>query len=217
MQTMPHSFAIIPAAGHSVRMGRPKLLLDLAGKPLMRHTLEAWLASRVTAVVVVVRLDDEPLAAAVRGVAEEFADPRLSLVRPETPPPDMKASVQTALRHIERTFQPKGNDAFLVAPADMPALSPAIVDALLERHLAGNRTEKGRILVPELGGRQGHPVLFPWPFAAAVHELPGDAGLNELAHRHPPHCIACDHLSPASADAFADVDTPEQYRRLVGE
>ena len=59
---MPRSFALIPAAGHSLRMGQPKLLMPVEGRPLILHMLAAWQASKVERVVVVVRPDDEQLA-----------------------------------------------------------------------------------------------------------------------------------------------------------
>jgi molybdenum cofactor cytidylyltransferase len=203
------NFAIIPAAGHSVRMGRPKLLLPLAGQPLIRHVVDAWLQSRVDAILVVVRSDDAALAAAIPSAS----DSRILLVRPLIPPPDMKASIQAALREIERTLQPAADDAFLVAPADMPALSPAVIGELLTQRPAHST----HVLVPTREGLRGHPVLCPWPLAAEVHALSAEEGLNAVVHRHPPVEIACDHLPALGGDPFADLDTPEQYRRLTGE
>jgi molybdenum cofactor cytidylyltransferase len=58
---MFRSFAIVPAAGRSARMGAPKLLLPLGDRPVIDWVLAAWTASRVTRTVVVVRADDAPL------------------------------------------------------------------------------------------------------------------------------------------------------------
>lgn len=203
------SFAIVPAAGHSARMGQPKLLLPLAGRPLILHTLAAWLSSRVDKLLIVVRADDTAIAAAI----ELVADPRIVLVRPGSPPPDMKASIQAALHAIEQDHQPREGDAFLVAPADMPEISPAIIDLLIEKHA----NQPDRILAPTLAGSRGHPVLFPWRLGAEVYALATDEGLNAIVRCHPPVEIACDHLRIAAGDPFADIDTPEQYRRLAGE
>ena len=203
------SFAIVPAAGHSARMGQPKLLLPLAGRPLIQHTLAAWLSSRVDAVLIVIRADDATLAAAIA----EIADTRISLVQPHSPPPDMKASVQAALLGIEQVYARLSDDAFLVAPADMPTLSSSIIDLLIETHA----NQPSRILAPTLAGRRGHPVLFPWRLAASVHALAAGEGLNALVQRHPPVEIPCDRLPMAVGDPFADIDTPEQFRLLAGE
>jgi molybdenum cofactor cytidylyltransferase len=206
---MSRAFAIVPAAGHSVRMGQPKLLLPLEGRPLIAHVLAAWQRASVEQIVVVVRADDAALAAAVNRLAISQID----LVRPEVPPPDMKASIQVALRHIQDTYSPGAGDCFLVAPADMPQLSPAIVQALRDETIR----EPGRIVVPLAGGRRGHPVLFPWALAASVHQLRPEEGLDAVVKRGPTAEIACDQLVVNNQRPFADIDTPEEYRRWADE
>lgn len=200
------AFAILPAAGHSVRMGAPKLLLPLAGKPLVLHAIDAWKKSSAQTIVVVVRAGDQPLVDVVRmaGVAWVEADP---------PPPDMKASIQAGLTYVERQYAPAADAAVLVAPADMPRLSPATIDRLLAEH----RNQPGSILVPTLAGHRGHPVLLPWHIAAEVHALAPEEGLDALLRRRVPVAIPCDDLLASDRQAFADIDTPEDYRRLADE
>ena len=200
----PRYFAIVPAAGQSARMGEPKLLLPLAGSPLITHVLRAWQRSRVGHIVAVIRPGDERLAEVIRTAGIELAIPA-------TPPPDMKASIQTALRHILTRFSPTATDAFLVAPADVPGLSPGVIDALIERHLTGDKS----ILVPTIAGRRGHPVLFPWPLAAEVHSLSAGDGLDSLVRRQATLTVPCDDVVAGNGiNPFADMDTPEDYRRL---
>jgi molybdenum cofactor cytidylyltransferase len=200
-------FALIPAAGHSTRMREPKLLLPLAGQPLILHTIAAWQRSRVDCVVVVIRPGDEALTQLVRTAGVE-------IVIPDSPPPDMKASLRAALRHIEQEFAPTTNDAFLVAPADMPQLSAGIINRLIAEH----RADSGqKILAPTLSGRQGHPVLFPWPLAKEVDALGPDEGLNAIVHRHPPVLVACEDLVAANEYPFADIDTPEDFQQMTND
>jgi len=203
---MPRYFAIVPAAGHSTRMGRPKLLLPLAGTPLVLHTISAWRQGGVDSITAVARGDDESLASILQSAG-------VDVVMPPLPPPDMKASVQAALSHIERLHAPAADDAFLVAPADLPQLSPEMIRALIARHAR----EAGSLLVPTLAGRRGHPALYPWPLARAVFALTSNEGLNALADRFPLEEIACDGLLPVGSRPFADIDTPEQYRAAGGE
>jgi molybdenum cofactor cytidylyltransferase len=114
---------------------------------------------------------------------------------------------------LESRYSPADEDAFLVAPADMPKLSSAIVRKLIGEH----RREPGRILVPTLAGRRGHPVLFPWRMAALAHNLGADEGLNALFDRNRFEAVACDHLIRENEQPFGDLDTPEQYQRLASE
>ena len=196
-------FAIIPAACNSTRMGAPKLLLPISGGTMIEATLAAWRASRVDKVVVVVRTDDQELAIVCRA---QGAD----VVLPPVAPPEMKDSVQYGLRHIEANFAPTDEDAWLLAPADMPNLSPRVINALV----TASCPNRGIILVPTLGGKRGHPVLFPWTLAADVFSLSATEGLNALRLRHESREVPCDSIEPTGGSAFSDIDTPEDYRRL---
>ena len=107
-------FGIIPAAGHSRRMGQPKLLLDLGGQSILSRLLEALKTIEgMETVCVVARQDDLTLVeAAERGGA--------TVLRPTTDPPEMRDSVEFALREIERLFAPQADDAWMLIPADHP-------------------------------------------------------------------------------------------------
>jgi molybdenum cofactor cytidylyltransferase len=206
----PRHFALVPAAGHSTRMRDPKLLLPLAGRPLILHTLAAWQRSRVDQIIVVVRPGDAALAEIVTSAGAS----KIDVVIPAAPPPDMKASLQAALRHIDKEFAATASYAFLVAPADMPRLSAPIIDRLIARHIANSSR---KILAPILAGRRGHPVLFPWRVASEVHALRDDEGLNTIVRRYPPELVPCEDLVAAGEYPFADVDTPEDYGRLMND
>lgn len=200
------SFAIVPAAGRSRRMGVPKLLLpwgsaraDGTRPCVIEVVLAAWRASRVTQVVVVVHPDDLELAAICQrsGAQVVVADP---------PPIEMKDSVQRGLEFVSSRWQPEDRDAWLLAPADMPLLSAAAID----RVLGAQGTHPGKVLVPQHDGRRGHPVLFPWPLAGEVSRLGSDQGLNALVRAYP-----VKEIEFAEDAVLADLDTPADVRRLT--
>ncbi len=193
------SVAIVPAAGRSVRMGQAKLLMPWGGATLIEHVLGAWRGSRVTATAIVLHPDDHELAEICRSAGVE-------VVVAESPPPDMKASITLGLRHFEHTRQPSADDVWLVAPGDLPLLESRTIDALLAMH----DPTKPTILAPiDPAGKRSHPVLFPWSLAAAVRELPANQGLKHLLDQHAVREVSVSWLVPS-----ADVDTPEDYRRL---
>jgi CTP:molybdopterin cytidylyltransferase MocA len=181
-------------------MGRPKLLLPWQGSTVIQSVLSAWRASRVDHVLVIVHPEDELLTDTCRAAGA------LVTVAAE-PPPDMKASVVLGLQAIRERFDPADHDTWLLAPADVPELSPGVIDRLLAAHAP----EDPRILVPTYDGRRGHPALFPWPLAARVESLAASDGVNRLFDESPLQEIAC----PAAA-LTPDVDTPEDYHRLHG-
>ena len=193
------SFAVIPAAGRSERMGRAKLLLPWGDGTVAGAVTAAWRAGGVSHLVAVVHPDDQRLA-------EVFRSGGAEVVVAQTPPPDMKASVLLALEHLARHHSPDEGDAWLLAPADVPGLSPRAIAGLLAEH----DPSRPEILVPAADGRRGHPVLIPWPLAARVHALAATQGVRTLLDRHPPREIplpAADALPP-------DIDTLEDYQRI---
>ncbi len=193
------SIAIIPAAGHSQRMGQPKLLLPWRGATVLDHVLSIWRQSRVTQVVLVIRADDDALAA----VASRHA---VDLVRADPPPPQMKDSVLAGLNFARQAYAPAATDVWLLAPADVPRLSAAVVNQVLDAH----DPARPEILTPRVGDQNGHPVLFPWSLASHVATLRPEEGINVLRGRFPHRPIVVD--DPSVLD---DLDTPEDYRRLT--
>ena len=61
---MARLVVIVPAAGHSRRMGQPKLLLPLGDRPVIARLVEAFDHPSVLDVLVVIRPDDAVLAEA---------------------------------------------------------------------------------------------------------------------------------------------------------
>lgn len=192
------SFALIPAAGRSRRMGQPKLLLSWGGATVIDRVLAAWKASHVSAVIVTAHPDDEELIAHCRAA-------RADVVVVDPPPDDMKASLAAGLAHVEAAYQPQASDVWLLAPADMPLLNGPLIDRILNAHDVHNP----RAIVPRAGGRRGHPVLLPWTLANDVKRLAPNQGINVLVGEACPLEIDCDDLA-----AFADLDTPDDYERL---
>lgn len=197
----PRCYAVIPAAGRSVRMGQPKLLLPWQDSTVIETVLAHWQRSGAERIVVVLHPDDEQLAALCR-------DHDVEVKIAEPPPPDMKASVRAGLAYLYEAASPEPQDAWLVAPADMPLLTTELIDAVIAAH----DPARPAIIVPRHGTRRGHPVLFPWPLAAEVSQLPENQGLKALLETHPVREVPW-----ADAAAREDMDTPEDYRRLRGE
>lgn len=194
------SYGIVPAAGCSQRMGRPKLLMRWREGTVIDAVLNAWRASRVDQVVVVVRPEDQVLAARCRR-------PGVCVLVPPEAPVEMKTSVQLAVAHLQQLCQPSDTDAWLLAPADLPELSAELIDHVL----AGYQPSAPKIVVPRVQDRRGHPVLFPWQLASELDQLGADEGVSALVKRH-----VITEVDWQDDRMFEDVDTPADYRRLSG-
>ena len=193
-------FAVVPAAGHSRRMGQAKLLLPLGGRTVIRRLLDVLDRPEITERIVVLRRDDDPLWS-------EVSDAEATIVRPETAPPDMRSSVEQALAEIRREQSPTPDDGWMLVPGDHPMLSTTVFDTLIEHW---NRHEC-LILVPTCKARRGHPTFFRWKLVDEAAALPRDRGLNELLRVH--HQEICE-LPIDDRAVLTDLDTPADYEAL---
>jgi molybdenum cofactor cytidylyltransferase len=195
-------FAVIPAAGVSRRMGRPKLMLPLGDRTVIRRLLDVLARPGIAARVVVMRLDDAPLCAEVEAAGA-------TVIQPEVAPPDMRTSVQHALDAIAERFDPQPDDGWLLIPADHPLLDANVLDQLIACWQASDAS----ILLPEHAGERGHPTFFRWSLAEEVRSIPVDRGLNHLVAAHASEIETVSVETPA---VLTDLDTPEDYERLRG-
>jgi molybdenum cofactor cytidylyltransferase len=198
------TFGLIPAAGKSERMGRPKLLLPVGGKTVLEHVLTAVQGGGVAEVLVVVGPRDRTLREAtvragahVLQLAEDTAD--------------MRETCQRGLDWLESRFQPQPGDGWLLLPADHPTCRPDVVRALLD---AVARHPKRSILVPAHAGKRGHPVWLRWEHVQAIRALPREDGLNAFIRSRKDETI---ELPWPSAEILRDLDTPEDYRQLLAD
>lgn len=194
-------FAILPAAGRSRRMGRPKLLLPYRGTTVIGSLLATLATPRLTGCCVVVRAEDHTLQ-------QEVLRHGGTVLSPTEDPPDMRASVEFALQHIVTQYHPDDDDGWLLIPADHPWLSSALLADLL----AVWDARRPDILVPTYHGRRGHPTLFRWSTVRALTEIPADYGLNWLLKQYADQVWdwPCEY-----PEAILDLDTPEDYERLL--
>jgi molybdenum cofactor cytidylyltransferase len=195
------TFAVIPAAGHSVRMGRPKLALPLGERTVLEHVVAALREGGVERILVVVG----PHVSQLAPLAERAGAHVLQLAE-ETP--DMRATVEAGLHWLDDRFAPRPDDSWLLVPADHPTLDPLVVRRLLgERAGSSDRS----IVVPTHGGRRGHPTLIAWQHVAGMRALPSGQGLNAYLRQHAAQTL---EVPVDSADVLCDLDTPEDYEQL---
>ncbi len=209
----PHVFAIVPAAGRSQRMGSPKQLIEVAGRPLLVSVAERLAAADVSGVLVVTRSE---IAAAI-GLDESNRETRTG-VRPmaalvhvvinDDPATEMIDSVRIGVRWWAAQTAPASDDGYLVCPADHAGISSADVSACV----AAYRAASDSIIVAAYRGRRGHPLIFPATLADFVYSNACAAGLNALPRAHPARVklVEC-----GSASVVDDVDTPADLQQFA--
>jgi molybdenum cofactor cytidylyltransferase len=194
-------FAVLPAAGKSTRMGRPKLALPLGERTILEHVLAALHCAEVAHLVVVLGPHVRELAtlahhagALVFQLAEETAD--------------MRATVEHGLRWLEEQFQPRPDDAWLLVPVDHPTLTASVIREL-ERARRSNPARS--IFVPTFHGRRGHPLMLTWRHVGGIFAHTAGEGLNSYVRQHSADVL---EVPVENETVLWDLDTPEDYERL---
>jgi CTP:molybdopterin cytidylyltransferase MocA len=195
------TFALIPAGGHSRRMGRPKLTLPLGGCTVLELVVAALRRAGVEHVLVVVGRHVPELVPLSEG-----AGAHAYLLAEETA--DMRATVEQGLRWLEERFRPRAEDDWLLVPGDHPALDAEVIRRLLQARAAHPHHS---IFIPTWAGRRGHPALVGWKHVAGIRALPPNLGLNRYWRQRAEETL---ELPVDTAAVLCDLDTPEDYERL---
>jgi CTP:molybdopterin cytidylyltransferase MocA len=184
---------LVLAAGGSTRMGRPKQLAELDGRPLLAHVLAAAADAPLDRVVV-----------ALGGAATEVLD-RVELGPAE---PLVVGGWAAGMGHVlASTLARAAGDwrAVVVLLGDQPLVTGRAVARLVEAWRAG----AGPVVTATYGGRPGNPKLFDRRLLPDLLGLAGDTGARDLVAAHPEwvHRVEVGDLaSDADIDVEADLE-----------
>jgi molybdenum cofactor cytidylyltransferase len=185
---------IILAAGTSSRLGKPKQLLELDGRPLLQHVIDVVVDAGLDEVVIVLGHEAERIEKVLRLPAEArtvFNG-------------DYAEGQSTSLRTGLAAVAPE-SEACVVVLGDQPSLPAESIRKVLE----GFKDEAAPIVRAMWEGKPGHPVVFERSEWDELAGITGDLGARDLlADRRDIHEVEM------GRPAVADVDTWEQYERL---
>jgi molybdenum cofactor cytidylyltransferase len=191
---------VVLAAGGSTRMGRPKQLAELDGRPLLAHVL----AAVDTAPVDRGRPPVDRLVVALGGAADAVLE-RVDLGRAE---PLVVEGWAAGMGHVLASTLAKAGDdwgAVVVLLGDQPLVPGGAVARVVEAWRAG----AGPVVTATYGGRPGHPKLFDRSLLADLLRLTGDTGARDLLAAHPDrvHRVEVGDLgSDTDIDVEADLE-----------
>ena len=182
--------AVVLAAGASSRMGQPKLLLPLAGEPMIRRVVREVSAAGFDDVLVVLGHEHERMLAAVEGLSVRHA------VNADYAH-GMGTSFRTAVDHLP------DSEAAMFLLADQPFVTTAEFRAVLDAY----REKRPGIVCARFGDVTAPPHLFDRSLFPELSQL--EHGARPVLHRHRDRAI----VLAFAADRLMDVDTPDDYER----
>jgi molybdenum cofactor cytidylyltransferase len=185
---------IVLAAGGASRFGQGKQLLDWGGKPFVRQVAETALQAGLSPVVVVVGAYAEEVSKGVEEIPVQIA---ANSAWEQGQATSVKCGIQAL---------PGKTGAAVFLLCDQPQVPVQLLRSLVEMH----QQTLAKIVAPMIDGQRGNPVLFDRDTFEYFTSLSQEQGGRALFSRFP-----VQWLSWHDSNLLIDVDTPEDYRRLV--
>lgn len=190
---MSEVYAIILAAGGSVRMGTGKLLLPFRGMTIIETVIENVLKAGIDRIIVVTGSDKE-------GITKVIGSLPVEQCHNERWNEGMLSSVKCGFRSLPDTCH-----AAVIFLGDQPMIDPKTIEEVV---YAFRKTGKG-IIMPVYKNKRGHPLLLDTKYTVELEKLNPDEGLRSLAQKFPVDVLEVETDDPA---VLRDIDTPEDYR-----
>lgn len=192
------SAGLVLAAGSSRRMGSPKQLLQVRGRPLLELVVGQVTASRLDDVVVVL------------GAAADEIQTRVDLGRARVLiNPEHSSGMASSLRAGVASLGPDV-DRVVVILGDQPDVDAGLLNKLLDLHESSGLPAAAL----SFNGLLHPPVVLDRELWSDLMKLEGDVGCRAVIRGRPEQvaslAVATDLSHPV------DVDTPSDYERVRG-
>ncbi len=191
--------AILLAAGESRRMGSPKALLHYQGQTFIERICTAFLTAGVDELIVVLGARAEEIARALP------VHPALRTVVNSRYAQGQLSSLMVGIGALSPE-----SEAVVVNLVDHPMVSSETITAVIDSF----RAAPIPIVIASYQGKRGHPVLFASSVYGEILAAPLDQGAKVVVRKDPARVRELPLEDPG---ILADIDTPEDYARFVGE
>jgi molybdenum cofactor cytidylyltransferase len=194
-------FGLIPAAGWSRRMGKPKQLLPWGRATILETVMDTVGAGGVDGLVVVTH-------SRIMAALELTSTRQHAIVVLDDPNAEMLASIIAGARRLQARYDAAPHDAFLVCPGDLPRMTASIVQACV----SAARRQPGRVVAAHCAGRARHPIVVPFDRLDRLDGLRGQGLRGLLTEAGEP----LERVAISDETPFGDIDTPADYDPPVG-
>lgn len=193
----PSIAAVIAAAGASRRMGQCKALLPWHGQPAVTAMVHRLMQVGATPIVCVVGPQPGEIEAALSPLPVHIVRNAAHATG------GLLGSYQAGIRAL-----PGSVSGALLALVDQPHVPPSVYQALLQR--AHDKPQC--VIRPSFQGRCGHPIYVPARMWDALLRWPARQTMRDFLHAHR---VQLDEVGVETDAILHDVDTPQDYQRLL--
>lgn len=190
----PKIAGLLLAAGGSSRLGRPKQLLEIEGKTLVRRAAEALIEAGCSPILVVLGSEFEGSRKQLEGLPVEVIE------NPDWPS-GMSTSIVAGVGHLVE-IEPSCA-AVLITVCDQPFVTGSHLRRFVEEFYATRKS----MIAAEYNGVTGVPAIFDRSRFDDLRDLRGDKGARELIRNSSAASI------PLS-EAGVDIDTAADAERF---
>ena len=187
---------VITAAGDSIRLGRPKALLSIAGESVLLRLQRALRMGGCDEGFIVEGGRHSDL------IVEEAQRRELKHLKNEDP---SAGPVSSIIRAIE---EPGEWDSLLIHPVDVIGIGSKDVEALIEQSEVNNLAD---VWVPSYQFKRGHPVLIRREVVSRLVREDGPPHLRALIASEG---VNIDHVETDNPLVLEDVDDEQDWKRI---
>ena len=159
--------SILLAAGQSERMeGENKLIKEIRGFPLIKHSIKNILTSPIEELIIVLGYQKETI--------EKLIDKneKIKIVFNKDFKNGIASSIKTGIKYLS-----KKSEAFFICLGDMPEVNNEVYSKLID---SKKNNQKKEIFVPYYENQQGNPILFSITMKDKLEEVSGDFGAKKI-------------------------------------
>lgn len=193
---VPVIAAVVLAAGESSRMGADKALLMYRGRTFLENIISALREAGIARIVVVLGHHAEVIQQSIDLSSVEVVVNQ-----------DYRQGQTSSLQAGLRALAGKEPDGVVLSLVDHPAISARTVQKLIQHF----RYTGKPVIIPQLNGKHGHPVLLGRKVFSQIAALGPGEGADVVIHRYRPQTKFIEVTDPG---ILIDIDDPESYLKL---
>ena len=186
--------AILLAAGQSKRLkGENKLIKKFKNKPLINHTINSLIKSKISKIIIVLGHQDKVIKKIIK------KNKKIIFILNKKYKSGMSSSIKVGLKKIS-----KKNEGFLIVQSDMPFIKSSDINKIY------NSIKKRKFLVHALKfkNRVGNPIGFDISVMKKFKKIKGDIGAKFMVKRLKKRT---NFMKVSSSKIFKDFDLKKDF------